>query len=115
VYRSTRARLDRSVRDDGLNAIFGEHQVDALVAPAFPPAPLIDTVLGDYGDGGDCTTAPAVAGYPILSLPVGFASGLPVGIAMTGRAGGEGTLLRLARTLEVSLELLVGGQLSPTL
>ena len=115
VYQSTRARLDRLAREEGLDVIIGDHQVDALVAPAFPPAPLIDPVLGDYGAGGDCTTAPAVAGYPILSLPVGFVSGLPVGIAITGPAGSETTLLRLARALEVSLGLLEGGHLTPSL
>jgi amidase len=114
-YLACRARLDQSVRTEGLDAIFGEHRLDALVSPAFPPAPLIDPVLGDYGDGGDCTTAPAVAGYPIISVPVGFVSGLPVGVAMSGPQGSEATLLRLVRTLEMSLGLLETGQLSAPL
>ena len=113
-YRSTRERLDRLVRADGLDSITDEHQLDALVSPAFPPAPLIDRILGDYGDGGDCTTAPAVAGYPILSVPVGFVGGLPVGLAITGVPGSEATLLRLARTVEVSMGLLEGGHLTPS-
>ncbi|MFL6178369.1 MAG: amidase family protein [Actinomycetes bacterium] len=115
MYRSTRQRLDQLVRVEGLDSITGEHQLDALVSPAFPPAPLIDPILGDYGDGGDCTTAPAVAGYPILSVPVGFVGGLPVGLAVTGVPGSEATLLRLARTVEVSLGLLEGGHLAPSM
>jgi len=46
---------------------------------------------------------------------VGFVSGLPVGLALTGIPGSEATLLRLARTLEVSLGLLEDGRLSPNL
>ena len=115
TYRSTRQRLDQVVRVDGLEATAREHQLDALVSPAFPPAPLIDCILGDYGDGGQCTTAPAVAGYPILCVPVGFVRGLPIGLAISGVPGSEATLLRLARTVEVSMGLLEGGQLTPSL
>ena len=115
TYRSARQRLDHVVRVDGLEAIAREHQLDALVSPAFPPAPLIDCILGDYGDGGQCTTAPAVAGFPILSVPVGFVRGLPVGLAISGVPGSEATLLRLARTVEVSMGLLEGGQLTSSL
>lgn len=118
-YRAARASMLRTAREDGLDAAFGAHEVDVLIAPAFPPAPMNDLVLGDApGPGGDCTTAPAIAGYPILSLPIGFVHGLPVGLAITGPANSERVLLRVARALEKCLGLLdvsfadaVGGRL----
>ena len=113
AYRTARASILRQARDDGLDAVFSAHEVDVLVAPAFPPASMTDLVLGDYGSGGDCTSAPAIAGYPILSVPMGFVHGLPVGLAITGPAHSEGVLLRVAGALETSLGLLADGALIP--
>jgi Asp-tRNA(Asn)/Glu-tRNA(Gln) amidotransferase A subunit family amidase len=70
-------------------------------------------VLGDAEIGGDATTAPSVAGYPILSVPMGFVHGLPVGLAVSGGAYSEATLLRVARALERQLGLLDDGALVP--
>jgi aspartyl-tRNA(Asn)/glutamyl-tRNA(Gln) amidotransferase subunit A len=39
-------------------------------------------------------------GLPALTLPCGFAGGLPVGLQLAGRAFEEGTLLRVARAYE---------------
>ena len=115
-YRAARVNTLRMARDDGLDTIFGGHGVDVLVAPAFPPAAMNDLVLGDpAGPGGDCTTAPAIAGYPIMSVPIGFVHGLPVGLAITGPANSEALLLRVARALEARLELLDDGALVPPL
>ena len=87
-YRTARASILRTAREEGLDASFGQHGVDVLVAPAFPPAAMNDLILGDpAGPGGDCTTAPAIAGYPIISVPIGFVHGLPIGLAITGPAG----------------------------
>ncbi len=113
AYRAARASILRQARDDGLDAVFSGHEIDVLVAPAFPPASLTDLVLGDYGSGGDCTSAPAIAGYPILSVPMGFVHGLPVGLAVTGPAHSEAVLLRVASALEASLGLLADGALTP--
>lgn len=114
-YLSASTRIRRAAREDGLDALLSGHDLDVLVAPAFPPAIMADLVLGDAGEGGDCTAAPAIAGYPILSIPMGFVHGLPVGLAVTGAAGSESTLLRVARALEGSLGLLEDGALVPPL
>ncbi len=113
AYRTALASIQRQARDDGLDAVFGGHEVDVLVAPAFPPASMTDLVLGDYGSGGACTSAPAIAGYPILSVPMGFVHGLPVGLAVTGPARSEALLLRVAGALETRLGLLADGALVP--
>ncbi|MCZ3385843.1 MAG: amidase [Actinomycetia bacterium] len=114
AYQTARANTLRMAREDGLDAVFGAHEVDVLVSPAFPPAPVNDLVLGDsVGPGGECTTASAIAGYPILSVPIGFVHGLPVGLAITGPANSEQMLLRVARALEAQLGLLDAGALVP--
>jgi amidase len=112
-YQIARTRSLKAAREDGIDAVLREHGLDALISPAFPPAIVNDLVLGDANIGGDATTAPAIAGYPILSLPIGFVHGLPVGMAMTGTTGAEATLLRIAAALEAALGLLESGELVP--
>ena len=51
---------------------------DALVCPTDSPAWVTDIVNGDHFVGGS-STLPAVAGYPHITVPAGFAFELPVG------------------------------------
>ncbi len=75
--------------------------VDLLIAPAFGPSWKSDLVVGGHpGPASPATTAPAIAGWPILSLPMGLIGGLPVGLAIVGRAKSEWTILEGARRIE---------------
>ena len=76
-----------------------EHRLDALIAPSNSPAWQIDHANGDHDAGGN-TTPPAVAGYPSVTVPMGFAFDLPIGISFVGRAWSEGTLIRMAAAFE---------------
>ncbi len=86
-------------RTQGIDAVMNAHQLDALVCPTGAPASLTDLVNGDHDSGGS-STAPAVAGYPHITVPAGFAFGLPVGISFIGRAWSEPTLFKLAYAYE---------------
>ncbi|MFC8197766.1 amidase family protein [Streptomyces sp. NPDC057298] len=50
--------------------------------------------------GGGASTPAALAGYPAISVPAGFAFGLPVGLTFMGTAWSEPVLLRLAYAYE---------------
>ena len=63
------------------------------------PAPVIDLVDGDHPVGGSSTPA-ALAGYPLISVPAGYALGLPVNINFMGRAFSESVLIKLAFAFE---------------
>jgi amidase len=98
-YLKALGRNKKASRVDGIDAVMIKHRLDALVAPTSGPAWLTDLVNGDYGTGG-ASGIPAVAGYPHVTVPAGFAFGLPVGISIFGRAWTEPTLIRIAYAYE---------------
>jgi amidase len=99
AYRDAITTCRRLSREEGIDAVMNQHQLDAIVAPTAGPAHVTDLVYGDRDTGGSATPA-AVAGYPSVTVPAGFVSGLPVGISFFGRAWSEPTLLKLAFAFE---------------
>ena len=99
AYLEALATCRRLSRDEGLDAVFDEHGLDAVVAPSNAPAWLIDYANGDHYVGGNSTPA-AVAGYPSVTVPAGFEFDLPLGISFTGRPWSEGALIHYAGAFE---------------
>ncbi|HXX30883.1 MAG TPA: amidase family protein, partial [Myxococcaceae bacterium] len=99
AYRKALATCRRLSTREGIDAVMNRHRLDALVAPTQGPAWLIDLVNGDSAAGGSSRPA-AVAGYPSITVPVGQAHGLPVGLSFFGRAFSEARLLALAYAFE---------------
>jgi amidase len=95
AYLDALAQCRRLSREEGIDAVLKEHELDALIAPTTGPAHLTDLLLGDRDIGGSTEPA-AVAGYPSITVPVGFVHGLPVGISFFGKAFSEPTLFKLA-------------------
>ena len=80
-------------------------QVDLLIAPTYAPAWKSDFTLGHPRMGGSVTSPAAVAGYPLLSLPMGAVQGLPVGLTIVGPAASEAVMLGAAAAIERELEV----------
>jgi amidase len=97
-----------------LDRTLGEHELDALIAPATGPAPPIDLVNGDAGGGGGASDSSALAGAPILTVPIELAHGLPVAVSLWGARGNETTLLQLGRALEIKRDAASGPLPEPT-
>jgi amidase len=85
-------------RDEGIDAIMDDANVDVLVAPSAGLAPLFDGPAESYT--GSSASFAAYAGYPSLTIPIGEIDGLPVGIHFFGRAFSESTLLAIAYAVE---------------
>ena len=94
--------------------MLSEHNLDALVAPTGSPAWPIDLVNGDPGGLGSASPA-ARAGYPLVSVPMGFTSGLPVNITFMGRGFDEATLVKLAFAFEQATRVRQPPRFTPTL
>jgi amidase len=99
AYLAALATNRRLAREEGIDAVMREHQLDALVMPTGAPAWRIDLVDGDHGMGGSAQPA-ALAGYPAISVPAGYVFGLPVGITFMGGAFSEPRLIALAYAFE---------------
>jgi amidase len=102
-YVTAAAKARELSREKGIDAVMDEHRLDALVAPTTAPAWVVDPINGDRHLGGSSQPS-AMAGYPIISLPMGVVFGsLPVGISIFGRARSEPVLIRIAAGLEAAL------------
>ncbi len=98
-YLDALANCRRYSREEGLDQVIKQHQLDALVAPSGGPAWLIDFINGDNSGGGFSSPA-AVAGYPHITVPAGYVHGLPVGLSFVGPAYSDAKLLRMAYAFE---------------
>jgi amidase len=96
TYRERRAAATREARACLDHALAG---VDAVLTVSNDPAWPIDYAAGDKYDV-ETTTPAAVAGYPSVSLPAGFAGTLPIGVSLIGRAGADTDLWKLAYAFE---------------
>jgi len=99
AYLEAVAENQRLSRTEGIDKVMDLYNLDALVTPTAAPAFTVDLVNGDHYTGGSSQPA-AMAGYPAITVPAGFAFELPIGLTFTGRAYSEGVLLRLAYAYE---------------
>jgi amidase len=100
LYLEALARNHRLSRQEGIDAVMEKYQLDALVTPTQGPPWAIDLVNGDHDLGPSSSTPAALAGYPIVSVPAGYAFERPVGISFLGRPYSEPILIRLAYAFE---------------
>ncbi len=94
-YNSALNKIQKVTREEGIDKLMNEHQLDAILAPTGSPAWKTDLVNGDHFMGGSSSLA-AIAGYPSIAVPMGFVGELPVGISIMGRAWSEPLLLEIA-------------------
>jgi amidase len=98
-YLKARAECLRLARDEGIDAVMREHNLDALCMPTGEPAWKIDLIDGDHSMGGASQPA-AMAGYPAISVPAGYTFGLPLGVTFMGLAFTEPKLIGFAYAFE---------------
>ena len=105
AYLDALAKAKRLAGPEGIDAALAAQHLDALLAPSWGPAFMTDPVLGDHIVSGDPTVGgasqpAAVAGYPSITVPAGWAHGLPVGIVLFGAKWSEPALISIAYGFE---------------
>jgi amidase len=100
-YREAIALIQAATRGNGIDRLLAEHDVDALVSPSGPLAPRVDPVNGDvWPDWPGAGYMAAIAGYPHLTVPIGTARGLPVGLSFMGGQDQDAAILSLGYAYE---------------
>jgi amidase len=98
-YREALEKSKRLAGPEGIDAALKKDELDAIVAITGGPAWHTDLVTGDHGLGS-CSQPAAVAGYPHITVPMGYVFGLPVNISFFSTAWSEPTLIRTAYAFE---------------
>lgn len=99
AYLKARESSKRLAGAEGIDRLMTQNTLDALIAPSDGPASRIDVLTGDHITGA-ASALPAIAGYPYMTVPMGYVSGLPVGISFIGQAWTEDRLLGIAAAYE---------------
>ena len=98
-YDDALVRSHSLSREQGVDAILQDKNLDAIVAPTGSPSWPTDLINGDHFLGASSSPC-AMAGYPIINVPMGNSFGLPVGISFMGTAYSEPKLIKLASGFE---------------
>jgi amidase len=113
AYAAARVECLRRGRDEGIDKVLAEHELDALVTPAWSQAMPIDLVNSEHHAGG-CSQPAAMAGYPLLTVPSGSIHGLPVAITFWGTGGSEAALIEIGHGYESARDTHDGPLSAPT-
>ncbi len=114
TYDAAAPEARRTGGTDGIDAVLQGNGLDALISPTDSPAWTSDLVNGDHFIFG--TSAPAaIAGYPIINVPMGDAFGLPLGMSFYGTAFSEPTLIKVASGFEATMRARRKPSFLPTL
>jgi amidase len=83
-----------------ISDFISQNKLDALSGATNGLACCIDLINGDYDTGFSLSAPAAMAGYPHITVPMGFVHGLPAGISFFGTAYSEPNLIRMAYAYE---------------
>jgi len=113
-YKDALAKMLKVAREK-YDAKLQELNLDCFVALTRGPAWKTDPILGDNFRGGVSSSTPAArSGYPNISVPAGFAHGLPVGISFFSGKYQEPKLISIAYAFEQATKVRKAPKLLPT-
>ncbi|WP_312018685.1 amidase [Streptomyces sp. I05A-00742] len=114
AYRRHREAATRHARE-AIDGTLAAHRLDAIVTPTAPPAPPIGHERG--GDSfASSTLNSAVAGYPHVTVPAGYARGaLPLGLSFVGARCSDARLLGYAYAFEQATRVRTAPRCLPSL
>lgn len=98
--------LTTAARQNGIDAVMDQHDLDALVSPTC----ALPTRWDNNSYFWSSSQLAASAGYPSITVPVGYTENVPAGLHIFGRAFSERKLIRYAAELERTLQVRVAPQ-----
>ena len=100
---------------EAINKVMKENNLDAISAPTNGFACCIDLINGDYDNGFSFSSPAAMAGYPHITLPMGYAHSLPIGLSFISTAYKEADIIKLAYAYEQASKKRVAPKFRPDL
>lgn len=113
-YKDALAKI-QSVSRKAIDDTLKENNLNTIIGPANGPTWCTDLVNGDSFTGYGMYSAGAMAGYPHITVPMGFVQGLPIGLTFIGREFGEGEIITIAYGYEQVSRKRKGPEFKPTL
>lgn len=98
-YQRKLSALKKMAQADGIDAALSQHKLDMLIAPSNQAAWSIDHINGDNYLGAASSPA-AIAGYPHITVPMGYIQGMPVGLSFFAGKLAEPVLIEAAYGFE---------------
>ena len=101
-YRTAVEVVQNSTRQEGIDRLLQEYNVQVLLAPSGPAVPRVDPINGDVwpnnwpGYGSHA----ARAGYPHATVPMGGIHGISVGLSFIGGKNSDAEILSYAYAYE---------------
>jgi amidase len=101
-YRTAVEAVQNSTRQEGIDRLLQEYNVQVLLAPSGPTVPRVDPINGDVwpnnwpGYGSHA----ARAGYPHATVPMGGIHGISVGLSFIGGKNSDAEILSYAYAYE---------------
>ncbi len=91
----------KRLASEGIDRTLAADQLDAIIAITGGPASFSDPAGVARGAAINVATIlPALSGYPHLTVPMGLANGLPIGLSFIGPAWSDGDLLAMGHAYE---------------
>jgi amidase len=98
-YKDSLAKI-LSVTRKGIDETLEKNDLDAICGPTNGPSWCTDLVNGDHFTGYGMYSSAAIAGYPHITVPMGLALGLPVGLTFLSTAYSEAELIEICYAYE---------------
>jgi len=100
-YKEGLAVVLKATRENGINKMMADNEVDFLMAPSTAPTFLVDHMYGDtYPGGTGAGWIAAIAGYPHITVPMGTYKGLPTGVSFMSTAGADKKVVAMGYAYE---------------
>ena len=99
-YQQKLNAIRKAAREDGLDRLLGENNLDVLIGTTGGPAWTIDDINGDTFHGPSISSFPAVGGHPHLTVPMGDIRDLPIGLSFIGRRYDDALIAAIAAAYE---------------
>jgi amidase len=91
---------NKRISRNTIDSVLKNNQLDAICGPSYGPSWCTDLINGDHFSGYGMSTPAAVAGYPHITVPMGLANGLPIGLSFISTAYREADIIAIGYAYE---------------